>query len=168
MVEGSGERAAARYKRVDIVVALIFLAFGAIVAFDSWRLGAKWGEDGPQTGYFPFYVALIICVSSLINLARALTVRPEKHKTFVEIGQLKLVLAVLVPTAIYTAVIGWLGIYVASILFVGFFMRRLGKYPWWKVLAVSVGNSVFFFLIFEIWFSIPLPKGPIEALLGLN
>ena len=94
--------------------------------------------------------------------------RPEKSKAFVEIGQLRLVLAVLVPTAIYSALIGWLGIYVASILFVGFFMRRLGRYPWWKVLAVSVGNSVVFFLIFEIWFSIPLPKGPIEALLGLN
>jgi hypothetical protein len=94
--------------------------------------------------------------------------KPERGKTFVEVGQLKLVLAVLVPTAIYTALIGWIGIYVASILFLGFFMRWLGKYPWWKVLAVSVGNSAVFFLIFEVWFIIPLPKGPIEALLGLN
>jgi len=164
----SGGRAAFSQKTAEIVVAAVFMLLGAIVIFDSVRLGIGWGEDGPEAGYFPFYVALIICVSSLINLARALTVRPEKHKTFVEIGQLKLVLAVLVPTAIYTALIGWLGIYVASILFVGFFMRWLGKYPWWNVLAVSVGNSVVFFLIFEIWFSIPLPKGPIEALLGLN
>ncbi len=163
----SGGRAAFRQSTAEIVVAAVFLLLGAIVIFDSVRLGIGWGEDGPQAGYFPFYVALIICVSSLINLARALTVRP-KHKAFVEIGQLKLVLAVLVPTAIYAALIGWLGIYVASILFVGFFMRWLGRYPWWKVLAVSVGNSVVFFLIFEIWFSIPLPKGPIEALLGLN
>ena len=164
----SGGRAAFSQKTAEIVVAAVFMLLGAIVIFDSVRLGIGWGEDGPEAGYFPFYVALIICVSSLINLARALTVRPEKHKAFVETGQLKLVLAVLVPTAIYTALIGWLGIYVASILFVGFFMRWLGKYPWWNVLAVSVGNSVVFFLIFEIWFSIPLPKGPIEALLGLN
>ena len=164
----SGGRAAFRQKTAEIVVAAVFLLLGAIVIFDSVRLGAGWAEDGPQAGYFPFYVALVICVSSLINLVRALTMRQAQNMVFVEIGQLKMVLAVLVPTAIYTAVIGWLGIYVASILFVGFFMRRLGKYPWWKVLAVSVGNSVFFFLIFEIWFSIPLPKGPIEALLGLN
>jgi len=164
----SGGRAAISQKAAEIVVAAVFLLLGAIVIFDSVRLGFRWGEDGPQAGYFPFYVGAIICLSSLANLVRALMVAPEKSKTFVEIGQLKLVLVVLVPTAIYAALIGWLGIYVASILFVGFFMRWLGKYPWWKVIAVSIGNSVFFFLIFEIWFVIPLPKGPIEALLGLD
>lgn len=164
----SGGRAAFSQKTAEIVVAAVFLLLGAIVIFDSVRLGVSWGEDGPQAGYFPFYVALVICVASLVNLVLALTVPPAKGKAFVEIGQLRLVLAVLVPTAIYTALIGWLGIYLASIVFVGFFMRWLGKYPWWKVLAVSVGNSVVFFLIFELWFSIPLPKGPVEGLLGLN
>ena len=56
----------------------------------------------------------------------------------------------------------------SSTLFVAFFMRWLGKYAWWKVAAVSIGNSVVFFLIFEMWFKVPLPKGPLEALLGLN
>jgi len=166
MAEGSHERAAARYKRVDIVVALIFLAFGAIVAFDSWRLGAKWGEDGPQTGYFPFYVAVIICISSIVNLFKALAIAPERDKAFVKVGQLKLVLAVLLPSMVYVGSISWLGIYLASTLFVAFFMRWLGKYTWWKVALLSVGNSVFFFLIFEVWFLIPLPKGPLESALG--
>lgn len=168
MAEDSGERAAARYKRVDIVVALIFLAFGAIVAFDSWRLGAKWGEDGPQTGYFPFYVAVIICLSSIMNLLKALAIAPERDKVFVKVGQLKLVLAVLLPSMVYVGSISWLGIYLASTLFVAFFMRWLGKYAWWKVVLLSVGNSVFFFLIFEVWFLIPLPKGPLESALGLG
>jgi len=78
-----------------------------------------------------------------------------------------MVLTVLVPAAIYAGAIGWIGIYVASALFIGFFMRWLGKYPWWKVAAVSVGNSVVFFLVFEVWFKIPLPKGPLENLLGI-
>ena len=168
MAEDSGERAAARYKRVDIVVALIFLAFGAIVAFDSLRLGAKWGEDGPQTGYFPFYVAVIICISSIVNLFKALAIAPEHDKVFVKVGQLKLVLAVLLPSMVYVGLISWLGIYLASTLFVAFFMRWLGKYAWWKVVLLSVGNSVFFFLIFEVWFLIPLPKGPLESALGLG
>ncbi|MBI4291680.1 MAG: tripartite tricarboxylate transporter TctB family protein [Betaproteobacteria bacterium] len=166
--ESGGRRAAFTQKTAEIAVAAVFLLFGAIVIFDSVRLGFSWGEEGPQAGYFPFYVALIICLSSVANLVRALMAKPERSKTFVEVGQLKLVLAVLVPTAIYTALIGWIGIYVASILFLGYFMRSLGKYPWWKVFAVSVGNSAVFFLIFEVWFIIPLPKGPIEALLGLN
>lgn len=168
MVESSDERAAARYKRVDIVVALIFFAFGALVVFDSWRLGAKWGEDGPQTGYFPFYIGVIICVSSVVNLLKGFAIRPEKDKVFVKVGQLKLVLAVLVPTIVYVGLIGWLGIYLASALFVAFFMRWLGKYNWWKVGLLSIGNSVVFFLIFEAWFMIPLPKGPLESALGLG
>jgi uncharacterized membrane protein YoaK (UPF0700 family) len=57
---------------------------------------------------------------------------------------------------------------VSGAIFVAFFMRWLGKYAWWKVAAVAIGNSVVFYLIFEIWFLVPLPKGPLEALLGLD
>ena len=173
MSEGQGGRAALRQKSAEIVVAVLFLLAGALVVYDSVRLGWKWAEDGPEAGYFPFYIGMLVCASALINLAAAVRTAGEEtrtagEETFVEAGQLKLVLSVLVPSAIYVALIGWLGIYVASILFVAFFMRWLGKYEWWKLAAVSIGNSVCFFLVFEIWFKIPLPKGPLEALLGLN
>ena len=112
-------------------------------------------------------IGVLVCGASLVNMAVAFF-RVGRDKVFVELGALKLVLTVLVPAAIYVALISWLGIYVASALFVAFFMRWLGKYVWWKVLAVSIGNSVVFFLIFEMWFKVPLPKGPLEALLGLN
>ena len=168
-MEGRQEgRAAFRQKSAEIVVAALFLLAGAIVVYDSLRLGAKWAEDGPQAGYFPFLVGVLICVSAAINLAAVFAWARDDAKPFVEVGQLKMVLAVLVPSSIYVALIGYLGIYVASALFVAFFMRWLGKYDWWKLAAVSVGNSVFFFVIFEVWFRIPLPKGPLEALLRLN
>ena len=157
-----------RQKSAEIAVAALFFVLGSIVVFDSARLGARWAEDGPQAGYFPFYVGLIVCLSAVVNLVLALLNRKDGDRIFVEAGQLKLVLAVLVPTAIYVALVGWTGIYVASALFIAFFMRWLGKYPWWKVAAVSIGNSVAFFLIFEVWFKVPLPKGPLETLLGLN
>ena len=48
------------------------------------------------------------------------------------------------------------------------FMRWLGTYPWWKVAAVSIGHSVVLFLIFEIWFLVPLPKGALERALGIG
>ena len=158
-------------RRTFLVLGFVFasslVGHAQIVVYDSARVGAKWAEDGPQTGYFPFYVGLIICAASLVNMVSALALRAETDKTFVEVGQLKLVLAVLVPSALYVGLIGWLGIYVASAVFVAFFMRWLGKYPWWKAAAVSIGNSVVFFLIFEVWFKIPLPKGPLENLLGI-
>jgi len=167
MSEGPDGRPAFGVKSAEIGLALFFLVLGGIVIYDSVRLGAKWGDDGPQTGYFPFYIGLLIVLASVANLVAALAIRPEAERSFVEVGQLKLVLAVLVPTAIYVALIGWLGIYVASAVFIAFFMRWLGKYPWWKAAAVSIGNSVVFFVIFEVWFKIPLPKGPLENLLGI-
>jgi uncharacterized membrane protein (DUF485 family) len=132
------------------------------------RLGARWAEDGPQAGYFPFYIGLLVCISAAVNLAMALVNRKDAERDFVELDKLKLVLAVLIPTAIYVAVISWTGIYVASTLFIAFFMRWLGKYPWWKVAVVSIGTMVAFFLIFESWFKVPLPKGPLENLLGVG
>jgi hypothetical protein len=167
MSEGTG-KPAFRMRTAEVVTAAGFFALGAVVVYDSVRLGMGWREDGPQAGYFPFYIGLIICISSLVNLVVALIAAAKKNPAFVEVGQLKLVLSVLVPTAVYVGLIGWLGIYVASALFVALFMRWLGKYAWWKVAAVSIGNSVVFFLIFEVWFKIPLPKGPLEALLRLN
>ena len=160
-------RPALRQKSAEIAVAALFFILGAIVVYDSVRVGVRWVDDGPESGYFPFYIGLIVCGSSLVNMFLG-ALKTKSDKVFVEVGALKLVLSVLIPAAIYVALIGWTGIYVASALFVAFFMRWLGKYPWWKVAAVSIGNSVVFFVIFEIWFKVPLPKGPLEALLGLN
>lgn len=160
-------RAAFSQKSAEIAVAALIFLLGAIVIYDSLRVGIRWADDGPQSGYFPFYIGLLVCGSSVLNVVFALS-KSIQGKAFVEVGSLKLVLTVLVPTVIYVALIAWIGIYVASALFVAFFMRWLGKYPWWKSAAVSIGNSAVFFLIFEVWFKIPLPKGPLEALLRLN
>jgi hypothetical protein len=150
-------------------VAALFFIFGAIVITDSVRLGFGWQEvHGPRPGYFPFYIGLLICIASLVNIVHALRVPAAQNKTFVEVGQLKMVLTVLIPTALYAALVTWVGIYVSSVLFIGFFMRWLGKYPWWKVVAVSVVTVIVFYVIFEIWFKVPLPKGPVESWLGLN
>ena len=169
MTEGEEGRAAIRYRGAEIAVATLFMVLGALVVYDSLRLGAGWQEvGGPQPGYFPFYVGLIICVSAVINMVRALLMRAQGDKTFVEVGQLKMVLTVLVPTVIYAGFVGWIGIYVSSTLFIAFFMRWLGKYAWWKAVAVSLATMVVFYLIFEIWFKVPLPKGPVESFLGLD
>ena len=152
----------------EIVVAAMFLAFGAVVMWDSRRLGASWGSDGPQAGYFPFYIGLFIVVSAAMNLYHGLT--KASKDAFVEWGQLKLILIIVLPTVVYVALIDnpWypLGIYAPSVAFIAFFMRYLGKYSWAKIIAVSVGVVVSFFVMFEIWFSVPLPKGPIEAMFG--
>jgi hypothetical protein len=161
-------RAAFRVKSAEIAVAALFLAAGAVVMYDSVRLGSTWGDDGPKPGYFPFYIGLIMTLAALVNLARGFMIPADKNGPFVLAEQLKMVLTVLVPTAIYAGAITWVGIYVSSIVFIAFFMRWLGKFAWWKVAAVSVGTAVALFLVFERWFLVPLPKGPIEAFLGVS
>src|SRR5258706_7416422 len=149
---------ALRQRSAEIVVAALFVLVGAIVVYDSLRLGAKWGEDWPQAGYFPFYIGVLVCAASLINMTVAFF-KVGRGKVFVELGALKLVLTVLIPAAIYVGLIGWLGIYLASALFVAFFMRWLRKYAWWKVAAVSVGHSVVVFLNFQMLVKVRLSHG---------
>jgi putative tricarboxylic transport membrane protein len=156
----------------EIVVAALFLVFGAVVVWDSQRLGAAWSSDGPQAGYFPFYIGLIICISSIANLIGAFSKAANGSRPFVHRGQLRMVLTVMIPSIVYVALIAnpvySLGIYEASAIFIALFMRYLGKYAWPKTAAVSIGVVVVFFIMFEVWFKVPLPKGPIEALLGFQ
>ena len=172
MDEARQEKAVGSLRMWEIVAAVMFLIAGALVVYDSRRLGATWEADGPQAGYFPFYIGVIICVASIINLVTALKPGAGGDKPFVTWGQLKMVLVVMVPYALYVVLISnpvySLGIYEASVIFIAVFMRYLGKYSWLKIGAVSIGTMAAFFLMFEIWFKVPLPKGPIEALLGFQ
>jgi putative tricarboxylic transport membrane protein len=171
MEQQADRRAVGSVRVWESAVALVFLVFAAGVMWDSWRIGARWAEDGPQAGYFPFYIGVFIAISALVILYTALRMSPEEGGTpFVEWGQLKMVLTIMIPSVIYVALIEntWfsLGIYLTSVLFIAAFMRFLGKYGWLKIAAVSVGVVIAFFLMFEVWFQVPLPKGPLEAAFG--
>ena len=163
---GGGDRSAITVKAVECIVAAIIFAGGVLVIIDSLRLGHRWASDGPQAGYFPFYIGVLLCVSSVFNLISAM--RDPHVRSFIMRGQAKLVLLVLIPLVIYVGLIALLGIYVASTLYIAVFMMWLGKYKWLKTAMVSVGVSFAFFLMFEVWFKVPLIKGPLETLLGYN
>jgi putative tricarboxylic transport membrane protein len=154
------------YRSVDAVVALLFMALSIVVMWDSWSIGAAWASDGPQAGYFPFYIGLIMFIASLGTLVQSVITKTPNLNTFVGKSQLKMVLAVLVPTAVYVAAIPFLGLYVAGAIFIAFFMVAIGKYNILKAIPVAVAVPVALFILFEIWFLIPLPKGPVEAALG--
>lgn len=161
------DRPVASTRAAELVVAGVLLAAGLLVIQDSVRIGIRWVEDGPQAGYFPFYVGVLLTLSSAWTLVRAAWQRGAPEG-FVGAKALRAILSMLVPSIIYVALLGWLGLYVASFLYITFFMVWLGKYSWAKSLAVAVGVSVMAFLLFEVWFKVPLPKGPLEALLGLQ
>ncbi|MBI2294969.1 MAG: tripartite tricarboxylate transporter TctB family protein [Betaproteobacteria bacterium] len=150
---------------VEIAVALLTFAFGALVAFASYRLGSRWGADGPEAGYFPFYIGSIICIASIINLIQAATASiPASRRIFVEWGALRRVFAVLVPAALFVIGIYLVGMYVSALLYIAAFMIWIGKYSWHKGLAVGFGVSFTLFLMFEVWFKVLLPKGVYNVL----
>jgi putative tricarboxylic transport membrane protein len=153
-------------RSADIVVALILAAVGGLVIADSLRLGIGWADDGPSSGYFPFYIGLLIVLSSLWTIALSLLRRFRSEGSFVGRGQFRDVLKMFVPSAIYVVSIGFIGIYVASALFIAVFMRWLGRFRWPVIVAVSIAVPFSLFLVFEHWFLLPLPKGPLEDALG--
>jgi putative tricarboxylic transport membrane protein len=161
---GSGASVGTRWPETALALVLMVLAGLAIT--DSLRVGIGWAEDGPRSGYFPFYIGVALLVASASVLFGVLRRWRQPDAEFAERSQLALVVAVLVPIAVYVLGIQLLGIYVASVLLIGYFMKRHGRYGWPLTAAVSVGVPVAFFLVFERWFLVPLPKGFIERALG--
>jgi hypothetical protein len=157
---------AARTVVVDLAVALLVFALGALVAFDSYRVGASWASDGPQAGYFPFYIGFLICVCSGVVAVQALLRMRTDKAVYVTVGQLKQVMVILLPSFAYVLGVQLIGIYVSSAVFIFLFMKIAGRYSLLRSVAVAAIVSLGAFAMFEIWFKIPLPKGPVENLLG--
>ena len=166
-MESESDRSAVKRGTLEWVTAVVMFLLGVLVIYDSVRVGIRWVEDGPQAGYFPFYIGVLLCLASLWNLMKNHLDRAKAKKSFVGRRSLVLILSMLLPTVVYVVLIGWIGFYVSSILFIGLFMVWLGKYSWARSAAVSATVIVCIYLMFEIWFRVPLPKGPLENLLGL-
>jgi Tripartite tricarboxylate transporter TctB family len=153
---------------VEAAVAAILLVIGIGVIVESRRLGAGWTTDGPGAGYFPFYIGLIIAISSVGILYQALVSKSKNTEVFVDGEQLKRVMSVLIPAAVYVLAVSFLGLYVASAIYIALFMIILGKYSWIKAIIAALAVNVLFFFMFEVWFKVPLFKGSLDPLHALG
>jgi putative tricarboxylic transport membrane protein len=151
-------------RTAELVVGVLLVALGLTVIISNYELGAGWADDGPEAGYFPFRLGIIITIASFVVIVQAYL--KNDRSAFVERDQLKLVATVLLPLIVYIGAIKLIGIYVASALFIGIFMMAIGKFSWWKALLTGVGTSAVLFWVFEMAFKVPLPKGPLEQLFG--
>jgi hypothetical protein len=152
-------------RTMEMVVALILLVIGGVVAWDSHRIGAGWASDGPEAGYFPFYIGMLICIASVATLIQAFFAKGDKRtKIFVEWGALRQVMAVLIPALVFVLGIQLFGIYLSAIAYIAVFMVWLGKYHWGKGVALGFAVSAAMFLMFEVWFQVPLFKGYFDPL----
>ena len=150
----------------ELAIAAFLMALALLVIADSLRVGIGWADDGPRSGYFPFFIGLLLLASSGFILLSQLWRWRQADPAFASRAQLAQVLAVFWPMCVYVGLIFPLGIYMASAVLIAYFMLRYGKYRIAIALPVSLGVPLLFFLVFERWFLVPLPKGLIERLLG--
>lgn len=148
----------------DAVVAIMVMLMGGIVVYGSSKLGSGWTSDGPGAGYFPFYIGLILLISGAGILVQALKGKNKNTEIFVDSKQLKLVMSVLIPAGIYVLAVQFLGLYIASTIYIALFMMILGKYSWLKSVIAALTVTVLFFMMFEVWFKVPLFKGKFDLL----
>jgi hypothetical protein len=153
-------------RNVDLVVSILILALAALLGWDSWRIGNSWADDGPQAGYFPFYLSVLMGAASLYGLASALIARGVAQEPFVTRDQFRRVLQVFVPTFLFCLLIQFLGLYVASFLLVAGFMWWIGRIAAWVSVLTSFLFTAAMFATFEIAFNVIMPKGPLEAAFG--
>jgi putative tricarboxylic transport membrane protein len=151
-------------RAADVLTAVVMMLLGGVVIADAVRLGIGWGTDGPKSGFFPFWLALLMLAACALILIQS--VRRKSSAPFVTREQLSPVLKVLWPAAAAVALMQFVGLYVASALYMAFYMRWVGRHTWFVVIALAVLVPVATFLVFETWFLVPMPKGPLEAWLG--
>ena len=169
--ERSGESAGGGIstRTAEIGVAVILFTIASLVIYDSVRLGFRWGVDGPGAGYFPFYIGVIIAISSVVNLTQAVFGRARRERTvFVAWKPLRQVLAVLVPAAFFALGIQLFGMYVAAAIYIAGFMLWLGRYGWLRSVVLGFAVAAIAFLTFEVWFQVPLYKGAFDPLAFLG
>ena len=154
------------HRSVEIGVALFMALLAGIGIAGSLKVGIGWGAEGPKAGFFPFYISLIVLISCGFNIAVVLRVFSGRE-IFAEWGQIRQVMSVVIPTTVYVFAVPVLGMYVSSGLLIGVFMKWIGRYSWLIVLGVAIGVPIATFILFERWFLVPLPKGPLEDWLGL-
>jgi hypothetical protein len=152
-------------RTVDVVVSLLLLALASALGYDNWRTGIGWEPTGPEAGYFPFYLSVVLAGASLYGLIAALVSRAEAE-TFVTRAQLRRVMAVFVPTLLFCLVTQFLGLYVASFLLIAGFMWFVGRIALWKSLLTALLFTALMFVTFDIFFDVIMPKGPLEAAFG--
>jgi putative tricarboxylic transport membrane protein len=148
----------------DITTAVVLFLLGAVVLVDAIRLGIGWGTDGPKSGFFPFWLAALMMTSCVVIATQAL--RSAAGTPFVTREQAAPVLKVIVPATAMVAATEVVGIYVASVVYIAFYMRWIGRHRWLTIAALALGIPLVTFVVFEHWFLVPLPKGPLETWLG--
>jgi hypothetical protein len=167
----SAGRALVTHRMLEIVAALLALAFGAAIALGALEYNVGWGERGPEPGYFPFWMGVVVVVGALGALFEALLSRQiSGQAAAINADQARRIAVFVLPMLgfLIVTVVFRLGLYVGTVAYLLAVMLWQGAYRLPAALAVSFGTAIVFFMMFEWWLKVPLMQGPIEAWLGIH
>ena len=163
MMSSSNRKSGIGRRSLELTFAGLLIGLSLLVLYDSISLGTGWGVDGPLGGYFPGRVGVVMLIGSLFVFWSGLK---ASNEIIISYDQLKSVLKVLCPLLVYIALIEPLGIYIPSALLIIVQMIMFGSFKAWQIVLGGVLSSLILFIVFETQFQVPLPKGPLETLLG--
>jgi putative tricarboxylic transport membrane protein len=153
-------------QRAETTCALVLLVLAALVAREAIRLEIGWGDIGPKGGFFPFWLAVLLGLSSLTTITKSFLRREKTEPNpFLPRERLGLLLTVLVPIALVVPLIAMVGFYLTGFLYLSLYIWWTGKKHWAVNGSISILFPAAIYLIFEKWFLIPLPKGMFEPYL---
>ncbi len=148
-------------KKANLAIALLFIAVAILVIVDAVRLGFRWGANGPQSGFFPFWLGAILLVCAAIEL-RGVVVQHLKHaptKRLMPEGAWKPIAWVIAPAAGMVIATELVGLHLAAALYLAFYMRAVGKIRWSTTVAVAILVPALLYIAFERLFMVPMPQG---------
>lgn len=160
------ERALVSRLTMEVATALVTMAFGIAVIWGALEHDIGWGDSGPAAGYFPFRIGVIIVLASLANIVYPVWRHRGEGTPFVTVEQARKVASFGLPMLGFVVVSVFLGLYVATVLYLFYCMVFQGGYRPLFALALGLGIAVAMRLIFPIWFKVPLLTGPLENWLG--
>ena len=143
----------------EIATAVAVALTGAVVAAESLTHDIGWNATGPGSGYFPFRVGLLLIGAAIVRLLQV-RLKPDPTAEFVSREELGRSLSVFWPTATLVVAMFPLGCYLPSGVYLAWMMRRHGGHGWLLSAAYGAAVMVAFFLVFDLWFRVPLAKGP--------
>lgn len=148
-------------RKADILVSLLLMSIGIIVIVDSVRLGFRWGMNGPESGFFPFYLGAGTVLCSLLVLRKVAKQYKKEGagKRLMPEGALRPILWVLIPATGMVVITEFVGLHVAAALYLAFYMRAVGKIGWVTTLLISLLVPISLYIAFDKLFLVPLPQG---------
>jgi putative tricarboxylic transport membrane protein len=145
------------HRAVELGAVICFLGLGVVLLSESIELGPGWGESGPEPGFFPFVLTVLLTLGALGVLYVNVYRRPDLRPFFEVSQEVTDLLRVAVPIGVAVVLVRSLGIYAGSGLYLAFFMAWYGRFRWYQALAGGILLPVIMWLTLREGFNIPMP-----------